>query len=288
VYFSHSKLLSKETAMTRLRILLFACMFVAAALGLCALGAATPARAAQPDQVAPPFVGVVTENANLRAGPGTTFARVRGATAGQVVEIVGCNDACDWYQLAGGDWIAAFLVTPQAPAAVAPAANTPAPAAVAAPSSLPVTGLTPAQVVSISDGDSLLVDIGGQNLVVRYLGIDSPDGGPGRERARQVNAKLNEGQIVYWSKAPPTETTMAGCCALSGWPMGGCSTRSWCVWAVQRRQPPHPISNTATGCAAPKAPPKKPSAPAASKTPSPRRRRSPDCRRLHRRPRPPP
>lgn len=54
--------------------------------------------------------GTVTKNANLRAGPGTTYAIVGTATAGQVVIIVGKNDKGDWYHLDGGKWIAAFLV----------------------------------------------------------------------------------------------------------------------------------------------------------------------------------
>lgn len=54
--------------------------------------------------------GTVIKNANLRAGPGTTYAIVGGATAGQVVTIVGKNDKGDWYHLDGDQWIAAFLV----------------------------------------------------------------------------------------------------------------------------------------------------------------------------------
>ena len=56
---------------------------------------------------------------NLRAGPGTAYARVGGVQAGQSLSIMGKNEAGDWYQLADGNWIAAFLVAnPQADVAV--------------------------------------------------------------------------------------------------------------------------------------------------------------------------
>ena len=55
--------------------------------------------------------GTVTRNANLRAGPGTSYAVVGTAAAGAAVVIVGENAAGDWYELEDGQWIAAFLVT---------------------------------------------------------------------------------------------------------------------------------------------------------------------------------
>jgi uncharacterized protein YraI len=56
------------------------------------------------------MMGVVRNGANLRAGAGTSYAIVGKAQPGQNVVIVGKNEAGDWYQLAGGHWIAAFLV----------------------------------------------------------------------------------------------------------------------------------------------------------------------------------
>ncbi len=47
---------------------------------------------------------------NAPAGPSTTNAIVGKAFAGQVVNIIGCNADCSWYQLADTKWIAAFLV----------------------------------------------------------------------------------------------------------------------------------------------------------------------------------
>lgn len=54
--------------------------------------------------------GAVNRNANLRSGPGTTYAIVGTARQGQSVTIMDTNEAGDWYQLTDGQWIAAFLV----------------------------------------------------------------------------------------------------------------------------------------------------------------------------------
>ena len=53
---------------------------------------------------------VANQPANLRAGPGTTYAIVGSAAQGQVLTIVARNTAGDWYQLSDDAWIAAFLV----------------------------------------------------------------------------------------------------------------------------------------------------------------------------------
>ncbi|MCL4863881.1 MAG: hypothetical protein KJZ93_31025 [Caldilineaceae bacterium] len=86
-------------------------------------------------------------NANLRAGPGTDYAVAGSAQAGVVLEIVARNADGTWLQLAGGEWIAAFLVD-NAPAiaglplaANIPVAPTPAPAA---PAEAPAQSAAPA------------------------------------------------------------------------------------------------------------------------------------------------
>lgn len=60
--------------------------------------------------MADPARTVVNEGANLRGGPGTEYPVVGGAAAGEAVEIVGISAAGDWYVLANGAWIAAFLI----------------------------------------------------------------------------------------------------------------------------------------------------------------------------------
>ena len=89
------------------------------AIGL--LLGALPAFAAPLSQQAV-ITATVVENANLRAGPGTIYAIVGKAKVGQVVQIVASNPAGDWYKLAEGKWIAAFLakLTPTAAASEAP------------------------------------------------------------------------------------------------------------------------------------------------------------------------
>ncbi|MFN8492995.1 MAG: SH3 domain-containing protein [Caldilineaceae bacterium] len=54
--------------------------------------------------------GKVTNNANLRAGPATSYEILGKAAEGQTVTIIGQDDSGDWYHLADGQWIAAFLV----------------------------------------------------------------------------------------------------------------------------------------------------------------------------------
>ena len=55
---------------------------------------------------------IVLKTANLRSGPGTTFTVVGSAKPDQQLAIVGKNAKGDWYQIADGKWIAAFLVKP--------------------------------------------------------------------------------------------------------------------------------------------------------------------------------
>ena len=70
-----------------------------------------PAHASAPNQ-APSFPtqATATANANLRDGPGTTYAKVGGVKAGDTVLLAACNVDCTWYQLKGGQWIFAELV----------------------------------------------------------------------------------------------------------------------------------------------------------------------------------
>ena len=48
--------------------------------------------------------------ANLRNGPGTSYAIVGQVQAGQHLQIVGQNQVGEWFKLHDGPWIAAFLV----------------------------------------------------------------------------------------------------------------------------------------------------------------------------------
>ena len=55
---------------------------------------------------------LVAEPANLRTGPGTEFDRAGTLNAGDAVQLAGKTADGAWYQLADGNWIAAFLVEP--------------------------------------------------------------------------------------------------------------------------------------------------------------------------------
>lgn len=110
------------------------------------LAAPLPALTVTP--VATPFtqasVGIVNRNANLRAGPGTTYERIGTIAAHTAVSIRGANAAGDWYQLESGAWIAAFLVdrtdlVPSAQPTVIPTQTVVAPTPTVAASRTPTT-----------------------------------------------------------------------------------------------------------------------------------------------------
>lgn len=139
------------------------------------------------------LTGTVNRNANLRAGPGTTFAIAGSAPAGAKVTIIEKNAVGDWYKLDSGKWIAAFLVTlstpaagtPSAPTGV-PAANTPTPAARTVPIIVPTVTPAPVQpapaavapkvqlliitnnnsveILELRNGGSAALDIGGWRI----------------------------------------------------------------------------------------------------------------------------
>ncbi len=78
--------------------------------------------AAQPPT--PPFPGTVLESANVRSGPGTTYARVDLLPAGAAVQVRQCNADCTWYLIGDQRWVFAALIAP-APQAVPTAAQRP-------------------------------------------------------------------------------------------------------------------------------------------------------------------
>ena len=158
--------------------LVFVTLFVACQILI------TPSQAQSP---APPFTGTVLENARIRSGPGTNHAIAGGLQAGAKVRITGCNPACDWYTLESGGWVAAFLIGPSL-------AEAPAPSLPAVPA-----GAVDAQVVRITDGDTIRVSFaGGTNLALRYIGIDTPETDEAFfQEAAAYNEQLILGQTVY-------------------------------------------------------------------------------------------
>lgn len=80
-------------------------------LGICLLllvfGASLPALSVLA-QVRLTIDGVVLRDANLRLGPGVTYAIIGSANAGQLVTVT--DSTGEWYQLSTGEWIAKGLV----------------------------------------------------------------------------------------------------------------------------------------------------------------------------------
>jgi micrococcal nuclease len=134
---------------------------------------------------------VVSEEANLRAGPGTEYERVGSVAPGEKLELIARNPAGDWYQLASEAWIAAFLVE-GAPAGLpvvegeATAAVTPGPP----PATVP-PGAVAARLSRVVDGDTVEVLIGDTIETVRYIGVDTPERDrPGYQTASAANGAL--------------------------------------------------------------------------------------------------
>lgn len=129
---------------------------------------------------------VVLRDANLRAGPGTTYRIDGSATAGERLRIVGSNAAGDWHELESGQWIAAFLVRIEGSESTVTG---------------PPAGAVAAQVVRITDGDTIRVRIGGVERPVRYILINTPETDqPFGVEATAANRRLVEGQTIYLLK----------------------------------------------------------------------------------------
>lgn len=107
-----------------------------------------PTHTAVPTVASVPQVGhfLAKQGANLRSGPGTDYGVTGGVATNDVLDVVGKLADGSWYQLAGGAWIAASLVSGDAsavavlsaPSAPVQATLEPAAAAPTVPSVAPV------------------------------------------------------------------------------------------------------------------------------------------------------
>lgn len=142
----------------------------------------TPTRA--PTEAPTGASAVVLRDANLRAGPGTTFEIVGSAKAGDTLFVVSKNTAGDWYELEDGKWIAAFLVRldaagPETPTTATPSVRitaTVTPAPTATPQilgSLPYTftGVGDSIVDVSAYSDRLLALVVGGNSASRHFAV---------------------------------------------------------------------------------------------------------------------
>jgi len=138
----------------------------------------------------------VASAANLRSGPGATFARVGSATPGQAVTIIASqtNPAGElWYQLSDNSWIAGFLLRNLR--SVTPPTPTPTPVRFS------TAGMVPASVTNIVDGDTIDVRIAASVFRLRYIGMDTPERGDNLfAEATAANRTLVFGKTVYLEK----------------------------------------------------------------------------------------
>lgn len=117
------------------------------------------------------ITGTVLSNANLRTGPGTTYAVDGSLKAGASVTIVGQNDDKTWYQLKDGHWIFASLVRAATVTSTSNAKKQ-TPASSSATPTVTKTGIvTPTPVVKLNRDDPA-VKAYGQSLT-KALGLFS-------------------------------------------------------------------------------------------------------------------
>ncbi len=186
-------------------------------------------------------IATVNENANLRAGPGTNYAKIGLVAKNKTVRLVRINPTNDWYQLETGEWIAAFLVdslsgmlTPDIAATKVPSASaTPtriAPStAIAAsdPASMPVCSQPPSDVCHVQiNGETVnartlwMLQLaqhlyGGPGSILRVVqgsyepglkeSFGTHDGGGAVDISIRNPAKLAE---VLWAEAPKMVAAM--------------------------------------------------------------------------------
>lgn len=106
-----------------------------------------PTATQPPTATAEPAGPRTNAGANLRRGPSTAFDVAGAMPEGQPLSLVAA--AGDWYQLEGGQWIAAFLVE-DAPAGL-PIVEVPLPTVAPAPTPVPVVATEPVQSTSWRD-----------------------------------------------------------------------------------------------------------------------------------------
>ncbi len=96
-------------------------------------------------------------NANLRAGPGTTYAIVGDVRTGEALDVQGRNTGGTWLQLRNGNWIAAFLVN-QASAPQPIVTPNPTPVSTTAPTTVaPAATANSTTAPSTTSGSSFVV-----------------------------------------------------------------------------------------------------------------------------------
>lgn len=149
---------------------------------------------------------------NMRAGPATDQAVLGKLANGTTLVIVEEEGGCAWLNVVLDDglmgWVSgeyvqrsfeceAVAVTSDGVRSETLEVSTTAPAeALSTPEALPA-GTEVVQVVSIVDGDTIRVLHNGEEIKLRYIGMDTPEQGqPGAAEATEANRRLVEGQQV--------------------------------------------------------------------------------------------
>ncbi|RIK42894.1 MAG: hypothetical protein DCC55_07450 [Chloroflexi bacterium] len=70
----------------------------------------TPSPTIEPTPTEPARYYYLRQDANIRRGPGTRYPAVRVGKAGEVLDVIGCDTPCEWYELADGNWVREYLV----------------------------------------------------------------------------------------------------------------------------------------------------------------------------------
>lgn len=192
----------------------------------------------------------VTTNANLRSGPGTSYAVVGQAKAGDIVLLVDESADKKWYKLSTETWIASFLVklSPKVlgtPTPLPSPTRTPPPTRTStpAPTNTPIPGLI-AELVGYGDSVEELPPLTSMTLLViignassSYFGVTAYDKagdrldllvnttepysgmraiGLGKDLASFLEVKATGPWHIYLFKATAMRTMSAGTLAGKG------------------------------------------------------------------------
>lgn len=154
-----------------------------------------PAAAAPPYQQSPTTGVVTTRSLNVRSSASTTASVIAKLKQGDKVGVIGQNTDATWLNVRLSDgrqgWVSAQYI--RLPLTASASAAAPAKQAGAIPS-----GAVPAQLVGVTDGDTIDVTIDGRPDTVRYIGIDTPERDqPGYKAASDANRTLLGAGALY-------------------------------------------------------------------------------------------
>jgi micrococcal nuclease len=119
----------------------------------------------------------------LYSGPGREYEQAGSAFPGMAIQVIGRNQAGNWYQIADGRWISSVAVRGRPDVPVVGG----------------VRGRIPAELIQVLDGDSIEVRYGGQSYQIRYLMSNTPqDRQALSEEATEMNQLLLAGQTTVY------------------------------------------------------------------------------------------